>query len=73
LRDWVGFRCNHPPPYYRQAIGDVGDGDIDLRQLPILTKTTLMAAFDRIVTDRRLRLEECAIRRLASAACPRAW
>jgi hypothetical protein len=51
----------------------VGDGDIDLRQLPILTKTTLMAAFDRIVTDRRLRLEECAIRRLASAACPRAW
>jgi phenylacetate-CoA ligase len=45
-------------PYYRQAIGDVGNGDIPLHELPILTKTTLMAQFDRIVTDRRLRLAD---------------
>jgi phenylacetate-CoA ligase len=44
--------------YYRRVIGDVGNGDIDLQQLPILTKTTLMAEFDRIVTDRRLRLAD---------------
>jgi phenylacetate-CoA ligase len=43
-------------PYYRDVIGDVGDGAVDLHQLPVLTKTTLMAEFDRIVTDRRLRL-----------------
>ena len=45
-------------PYYRRVIGDVGNGDIDLQRLPVLTKTTLMAEFDRIVTDRRLRLAE---------------
>ena len=45
-------------PYYRQVIGEVGNGGIDLQRLPVLTKTTLMAEFDRIVTDRRLRLAE---------------
>jgi phenylacetate-CoA ligase len=44
-------------PYYRQVIGEVGN-DVRLDQLPILTKTTLMAEFDRIVTDRRLRLAD---------------
>jgi phenylacetate-CoA ligase len=44
--------------YYRQAIGAVGNGDIDLQELPILTKATLMAEFDRIVTDRHLRLAD---------------
>src|SRR5919106_1731878 len=42
-------------PYYRRVIGDVGNGDIDLQALPIRTKTTVMAEFDRIVTDRRWR------------------
>jgi phenylacetate-CoA ligase len=41
-------------PYYCRAIGDAGSGDIRLDRLPILTKATLMAEFDRIVTDRRL-------------------
>jgi phenylacetate-CoA ligase len=45
-------------PYYRAAIGDPGDGDINLQQLPVLTKATLMAEFDQIVTDRRLRLTD---------------
>jgi phenylacetate-CoA ligase len=43
-------------PYYRQQIGCAGRGAIDLQQIPVLTKDTLMAEFDRIVTDRRLRL-----------------
>lgn len=45
-------------PYYHEAVGDLGNGDIDLQQLPVLTKTTLMAEFDGIVTDRRLRLTD---------------
>ena len=45
-------------PYYRRVIGDLGNDDINLQQLPILTKTTLMAEFDQIVTDRRLRLAD---------------
>ena len=52
-------------PYYHRAIGDVGNADVNLQQLPVLTKTTLMAEFDRIVTDRRLRLAD-AERHLAS-------
>ncbi|HYG91577.1 MAG TPA: AMP-binding protein [Azospirillum sp.] len=45
-------------PYYREAIGDVRVDDVDLQQLPVLTKTTLMAEFDRIVTDNRLHLAD---------------
>jgi phenylacetate-CoA ligase len=43
-------------PYYRRVIGDVGSDDVDLQQLPVLAKITPMAEFDRIVTDRGLRL-----------------
>jgi phenylacetate-CoA ligase len=57
LREIVRHAVAHSP-YYRRVIGDVGNGDINLQQLPILTKTTLMAEFDRIVTDRRLRLAD---------------
>jgi putative adenylate-forming enzyme len=52
-------------PYYGEILGDVRDGEIDLQQLPVLTKTTLMGEFDRIVTDRRLRLADVE-RHLAS-------
>jgi phenylacetate-CoA ligase len=45
-------------PYYRDVIGDVGNGAIDPQQLPVLTKATLMAEFDRIVTDPRVRLAD---------------
>jgi phenylacetate-CoA ligase len=57
LRAIVQHALAHSP-YYRRVIGDVGNGDVDLQQLPVLTKTTLMAEFDRIVTDRRLRLAD---------------
>ena len=46
-------------PFYRErcshALGDVG---IALDELPVLTKSELMASFDRLVTDPRLRLVE---------------
>jgi phenylacetate-CoA ligase len=63
LRKIVQHAVAHSP-YYRQVIGhicddgDAGKGDISLQQLPVLTKPILMAQFDRIVTDRRLRLAE---------------
>ena len=57
LRAIVQHAVAHSP-YYRQVIGNVSSGDISLQELPILTKTTLMAEFDRIVTDRRLRLAD---------------
>jgi phenylacetate-CoA ligase len=57
VREIVQHAVAHSP-YYRRVIGDVGNGNINLQRLPILTKTTLMAEFDRIVTDRRLRLAD---------------
>jgi phenylacetate-CoA ligase len=45
-------------PYYRDVIGEVGNGAVDLQRLPVLTNATLMAEFDRIVTDPRLRLAD---------------
>ena len=44
-------------PYYREALGP-GAENRDLTELPTLPKTRLMEEFDRVVTDRRLRLAE---------------
>jgi phenylacetate-CoA ligase len=52
-------------PFYGGILGGLRDGEIDLQQLPALTKTTLMAEFDRIVTNRRLCLADVE-RHLAS-------
>jgi phenylacetate-CoA ligase len=54
LREVVEYARAHSP-YYRQMIGDLGN-DVRLSELPVLTKATLMSAFDRIVTDRHVRL-----------------
>src|SRR5262245_32644601 len=54
LREVIEYALAHSP-YYRQAIGDPGK-DVRLSELPVLTKSTLMAEFDRIVTDPRVRL-----------------
>jgi putative adenylate-forming enzyme len=40
--------------YYSKTIGELVAHDAPLEQFPVLTKRTLMANFDRIVTDRRL-------------------
>src|ERR1700760_3892251 len=44
-------------PYYREVLGrDALDPRLRLEDLPTLSKLALMSEFDRIVTDRRLRL-----------------
>lgn len=46
-------------PYYRRVLGeDAARGQVPLRELPRLTKSTLMDHFDEIVTDGRLRRDE---------------
>jgi phenylacetate-CoA ligase len=58
-------------PYYRDALGDEALApDVRLEDLPTLPKATLMEQFDRVVTDRRLRLE--AIEAHASGPDPAA-
>lgn len=41
-------------PYYRDLIDDLVARDAPLHEFPAMTKATLMANFDRIVTDKRL-------------------
>ena len=44
-------------PFYRDRLSRWAlGGDVQLAELPVLTKSTLMAEFDRIVCDPRLRL-----------------
>jgi phenylacetate-CoA ligase len=59
LREIVEHAVAHSP-YYRQVVGPHIDdaADIDLQRLPVLTKSTLMSEFDRIVADPRLRLAD---------------
>jgi len=44
--------------YYRGVLGRSVDAGAPLEELPILTKSTLMEQWDRIVTDPRLRLRD---------------
>jgi phenylacetate-CoA ligase len=44
-------------PYYREALG-ADAAERPLAELPALSKATLMAEFDRVVTDQRLRLAD---------------
>jgi phenylacetate-coenzyme A ligase PaaK-like adenylate-forming protein len=53
-------------PHYRAALGPLPRAPLALRDLPVLTKATLTAQFDRIVTDPRLPLAELE-RHLAGA------
>ena len=48
-------------PYYRQRLaetGVLGDGPVDLARLPVLDKSLLMAHFDELVCDPRLRRDQ---------------
>lgn len=45
-------------PYYRETIGHLVACGAPLEEYPVLTKTQLVANFDRIVTDRRLCLAD---------------
>ena len=44
-------------PYYREALG-ADAAERPLAELPTLSKATLMAEFDRVITDPRLRLAD---------------
>ena len=44
-------------PYYREALG-ADEAERPLAELPTLSKATLMAEFDRVVTDPQLRLAD---------------
>ena len=45
-------------PYYRETIGHLVVREAPLEEFPVLTKSQLVANFDRIVTDRRLNLAD---------------
>ncbi len=45
-------------PYYREAFAGLDLENVDLEDLPVLTKSALMQEWDRVVTDPRLRLAD---------------
>src|SRR3954454_7422386 len=53
LRDLVA-RAKADSPFYAERLLAVDPGRVELAQLPTLTKTEMMANFDRFLTDRRL-------------------
>jgi phenylacetate-CoA ligase len=57
LQRLVQYAAAHSP-HYREALGARPRTPVALHDLPVLTKGTLMAQFDRIVTDPRLKLAE---------------
>ena len=57
LRALVEHAIAHSP-YYRKVVGRIGADAFDLHRLPVLTKSTLTAEFDSIVTDPNLRLAD---------------
>jgi phenylacetate-coenzyme A ligase PaaK-like adenylate-forming protein len=58
LRQLIRYAVDRSP-YYREALGpDAFDADSRLDELPTLPKRVLMEQWDRVVTDRRLCLEE---------------
>jgi len=57
LESLVGYAVKHSP-YYRDALGQISMDSVRLGNLPTLSRTTLGAEFDRIVTDPRLRLAD---------------
>jgi phenylacetate-CoA ligase len=56
VRALVTHAVTHSP-YYREALG-ADAADRPLAELPTLPKSTMMAEFDRVVTDARLRLAD---------------
>lgn len=55
LRDLVRHATTRSP-LYRELYGGVIDRDVELGELPPLAKDVMMARFDEVVTDPRLRL-----------------
>jgi phenylacetate-coenzyme A ligase PaaK-like adenylate-forming protein len=47
-------RAKADSPFHAERLCDIDPGHFELRQLPTLTKTEMMANFDRFLTDRRI-------------------
>jgi phenylacetate-coenzyme A ligase PaaK-like adenylate-forming protein len=58
LTDLVRYAAARSPFYRRLYAGLDLDGPVDLARLPVTDKATLMAHFDDVVTDPRLRLDD---------------
>ena len=56
LRALIRHAVNNSPYYLEALAADAAEGP--LAELPTLSKATLMAEFDRVVTDQRLRLTD---------------
>jgi phenylacetate-CoA ligase len=56
LASLVRYAAEHSP-FYRKQLGALPSGRIELGQLPVLRKDSMMSSFDDLVTDRRVRLE----------------
>lgn len=54
LRDLIRYARLHSP-FYRELLREVDPTHVTLSELPAVTKKQLMANFDRVVTDGRLR------------------
>jgi putative adenylate-forming enzyme len=67
LRELVTHAVAHSP-WYRRTIGELPPGDVDLQALPVLDKETLIAQFDGIVADGRVRLAEAEAHLASDAA-----
>ena len=57
LRRLVRHARQHSP-FHAERLRDIDPERFELRQLPVMTKTEMMADFDRVLTDRRLRRGE---------------
>src|SRR5262249_2525462 len=67
LDDLLGYAAS-ASPYYRDLLGPAVASGRALEELPVLTKTTLMEQWDRIVTEPGLRLRDVEAH-LASQRC----
>lgn len=57
FRALLKYAARHSP-YYREVLADLPLDEVDITQLPILTKSVLMSRFDEIVTSPELKLEQ---------------
>jgi phenylacetate-CoA ligase len=57
LRQLLYYAIAHSP-FYRRRFARIDPENCPLERLPITNKEEIMAHFDEVVTDRRIRLEE---------------
>lgn len=58
LNALVGHAAEHSPYYRERLSGVLGNGSVELSDLPVMNKTQMMEHYDDLVTDPRLRRDE---------------